>query len=1417
MGPAGRVQSAFFSSLILLAAALVASMMAFGAASASAEYRHPTMTYTFGADGTEGSTLRTPSGLAYNEAEGLLYVIENEPPRRIQAWKALGPTSFPPLGGAFPLEVEGGGNDPDLEVDNSALPTAGHLIHVRRAGSPSEIFDRKGNFLFEVNVLSGEGGLGGANACGAEFDDKGQIWVVDQGPEWIEVFKPTGGSAIRRMEFDGSLVNRPCAIALDDSNGDIYLAQNGNPSIFRVTAASGYSPASAKGIGGFGPGSHKLAVNSSTNRLYEVRSTESGRIRAFNTVTGALVEEFGVGGGAYTGVAVDEATDTLYVSNNTTKRIQVFKPVVVPDATTGPQIGNSTVSGSVGLAGLIPPTGEVTECKFEYGAGASPPFSYPNSKACSPAVPYAVDQPSVTAELTTGITNETTYHYRLAAKNANGEGKGEDLLFTPHWVDFLKTEPATAIQRTEATLNGSFEGTGLETSYKFEYGPTAPAYGSETPLENKGVTAGPTPLSANVSGLTAGTTYNFRVYAEDSTGVSKAENLTFTTAAAVKDLETTAATDLEPTAATLNGSLDPDGIATEFSFEYGKTTAYGSSTPFEPVGTMVPGATPVSEGITGLEAGETYHFRVLAKNSFGTTVGEDRTFKAAQAPSLIGVSSENVAATSADLTAVINPNGFATDYFFEYGTTSNYGSKAPLEPGKLPAGEAPQSVSVPLSGLSEGVTYHFRLVAENQWGDTTSENQTFDFSPPTGCPNHNVRQQTSSAYLPDCRAYELVSPERQGGAFLFPFGPRSALASNPGRFAFAGVITQIPDTGEPMVGNFGGDLYVSSRTNSGWKTRYVGIPASHSLAQTGPPGDEGTIAFEAVPPPIEGAQSGLTDVPTDDGMNKFLVWDGAQTNRPFNAPAGSTEGSYAPFLYDNLGNFISRLPTNVEEIPGGTADITQGGFRGDSKPSADFSHYAFSSNDLAFAEGGLTTSPGSAYDNDLETGAVEIISKTPAGENIPGKAGDWIQIPAVSPEGSHILMATLGTAAPNPPPVLPSTYHLYMRVNNAISYDVSTSEVDGLNHEVSWVGATRDLSRVFFTSPEQLTADDTDTGVDLYMWVENGGSPDLVRLSHGTEGSVGNSDACGAVWISKCGIQVVPTKTEPRIDSPFARETGEIYFYSPEQLDGTKGIPSKRNLYVYRNGTARHVVTLEPEKGASRIQVTPDGDWMAFITASRVTAYDSESASEMYRYNAETDSIVCVSCPPNGAEALSQVEGSTNGLFMTDDGRVFFSTGDDLVPRDADGVRDVYEYVDGRAQLISSGRSDAKEVENQEQIGLVSVSADGVDAFFATVDTLVGQDENGPFLKFYDARTNGGFPFTKPPAPCVAADECHGKESATPAPLTIGSGAALGSRGNVQPKKAKRKRCGKRRRCRRKRSRGHTRARRHSSKGRRHG
>jgi hypothetical protein len=148
-----------------------------------------------------------------------------------------------------------------------------------------------------------------------------------------------------------------------------------------------------------------------------------------------------------------------------------------------------------------------------------------------------------------------------------------------------------------------------------------------------------------------------------------------------------------------------------------------------------------------------------------------------------------------------------------------------------------------------------------------------------------------------------------------------------------------------------------------------------------------------------------------------------------------------------------------------------------------------------------------------------------------------------------------------------------------------------------------------------------------------------------------------------------------------------------------------------------------------------------------------------------------------------------NGRFMADDGRTFFSTEDPLEERDADGVTDVYEYVEGRPQLISSGTSERGTT--PERIGLVGVSADGIDAFFTTYDSLVPQDENGPFVKFYDARTSGGIPFDKQLDPCAAADECHGSDSSPPPPLEVGTGAALGSGGNPEgePSKKHHRRC----------------------------
>jgi hypothetical protein len=217
---------------------------------------------------------------------------------------------------------------------------------------------------------------------------------------------------------------------------------------------------------------------------------------------------------------------------------------------------------------------------------------------------------------------------------------------------------------------------------------------------------------------------------------------------------------------------------------------------------------------------------------------------------------------------------------------------------------------------------------------------------------------------------------------------------------------------------------------------------------------------------------------------------------------------------------------------------------------------------------------------------------------------------------------------------------------------------------------------------------------------------------------------------------------------------------------------------------------MEAGSPVERINVTFDGDWMAFMTKSPITSYDNDGRLEMYRYNAATRSIICVSCRVDGEPPTSDAKGSINGLFLTNDGRTFFSTTEALVDRDTDGVMSAYEYVDGRPQLISSG-TEPEEGTGNQPIGLLGVTADGVNAYITTTQTLTPQDENGAFYKIYDARSQGGFSFEKPQAPCAAADECHGDGAPTPAPPRIGSSADLGDRGNFPAKKKKKKTCKK--------------------------
>ena len=228
---------------------------------------------------------------------------------------------------------------------------------------------------------------------------------------------------------------------------------------------------------------------------------------------------------------------------------------------------------------------------------------------------------------------------------------------------------------------------------------------------------------------------------------------------------------------------------------------------------------------------------------------------------------------------------------------------------------------------------------------------------------------------------------------------------------------------------------------------------------------------------------------------------------------------------------------------------------------------------------------------------------------------------------------------------------------------------------------TSDGSKVVFTSNAQLTPSDTDTSADMYMWSESTGAITVLSQGNGQ----GDTDDCNAVWTPQCGVQPVSTQ-RPELDNRIASSSGAVYFYSSESLDPNAfGVAQQRNLYVYRAGHAQFITSFDPGTQVDRMPISPDGSHAAFLTTSKLTGYDNAGHEEMYAYDAVSGNLKCVSCNPSGAPPTTNVAASDGGPFMSNDGRTFFSTGDALVPADTDGLFDVYEYVDGRPQLISAG------------------------------------------------------------------------------------------------------------------------------------
>ena len=221
-----------------------------------------------------------------------------------------------------------------------------------------------------------------------------------------------------------------------------------------------------------------------------------------------------------------------------------------------------------------------------------------------------------------GLQMNKAYHYRLVASSAGGASQGADQTFSTGTGAAATTSPASLIGSTTAKLNGTVNPDGQATTWYFEYGPTT-SYGSTTSVQNAGSGTHSTNVSSSIAGLTAGGTYHFQLVATNSSGAINGSDQSFTTTGP-PGVTTSAAQGIAATSATVTGSVDPKGLSTSWHFEYGVTSSYGSQTPSQSAGSAS-GASSVSAILSSLTPGTTYHYRLVASSTAGTSLGADLT------------------------------------------------------------------------------------------------------------------------------------------------------------------------------------------------------------------------------------------------------------------------------------------------------------------------------------------------------------------------------------------------------------------------------------------------------------------------------------------------------------------------------------------------------------------------------------------------------------------------------------------------------------------------------------------------------------------------------------------------------------------------------------------------------------------------
>jgi len=414
--------------------------------------------------------------------------------------------------------------------------------------------------------------------------------------------------------------------------------------------------------------------------------------------------------------------------------------------------------------------------------------------------------------------------------------------------------------------------------------------------------------------------------------------------------------------------------------------------------------------------------------------------------------------------------------------------------------------------------------------------------------------------------------------------------------------------------------------------------------------------------------------------------------------------------------------------------------------SADARHVAFVTASQFLAD----AVPGVPNVYQWDDGVLRVASVLPDGSVPADGANTPVNLRgAMSADGSRLLFTALSSGG-NP--------QLFLRIDASRTAWVSQSEVDGSADptNVRPLGMTPDGRSVFFTTDTPLLPEDGNSGTDLYRYTDSAGpSSDPNNLTLISQG--GDLDFGQLIGMS---------------------DDGERVYY---QTSGS-------SFMVWDNGNTliRVVPPADFELSASpgNARVTPDGMFLAFRANATIddgthglTGEVINNHFEMYLYSLRNRRLICVSCPsapatsdaivrPAATQGDPRVENA--GLrprFLSEDGRVFFSTGDALVVQDTNGVLDTYEYdpATGRVSLLSTGTG-------KDPATFADANASGDDVFIVTRQRLVASDRDD-LVDLYDVRDGSSLP---PEVVEQPRSECEGDGCQPPSPASPSKGL-LGS------------------------------------------